>query len=24
VLRGGTVVDATPPDYRELDRLFGG
>ena len=23
VLRGGAAVDAAPPDYRELDRLFG-
>jgi cytosine deaminase len=24
VLRGGRVLDATPPDHRELDALFGG
>ncbi len=23
VLRGGEAIDTTPPDYRELDRLFG-
>jgi cytosine deaminase len=24
VLRAGRVLDATPPDHRELDALFGG